>query len=187
MARCSVAGGQAGRRSAAADLESRKRDVLDLFAQSARDFLDGWFENDPIKARVRVRRGGRQLCQPRHAGLGLCPAPPRLRRGERQEGHVGPCDRRHGRDHASDGARRARRRASRSAPTAPVARVLVEEQGRAVAWRRQMARFTARRSSRPIVGPALLFTPTGRSQPTCPPISAARMDRFKTAGRAPSG
>ena len=28
----------------------RQRDVLDLFTKSARDFLDAWFESDPIKA-----------------------------------------------------------------------------------------------------------------------------------------
>jgi phytoene dehydrogenase-like protein len=29
---------------------TQQRDVLDLFTKSARDFLDGWFESDPIKA-----------------------------------------------------------------------------------------------------------------------------------------
>ncbi|MEE2692186.1 MAG: NAD(P)/FAD-dependent oxidoreductase [Pseudomonadota bacterium] len=28
----------------------RQRDVVDLFAKSARDFLDGWFETEPVKA-----------------------------------------------------------------------------------------------------------------------------------------
>lgn len=28
----------------------RKRDLLDLFTKSARDFLDGWFESEPVKA-----------------------------------------------------------------------------------------------------------------------------------------
>jgi phytoene dehydrogenase-like protein len=28
----------------------RKRDLLNLFTESARDFLDGWFESDPVKA-----------------------------------------------------------------------------------------------------------------------------------------
>jgi phytoene dehydrogenase-like protein len=28
----------------------QQRDLLDLFTKSARDFLDGWFESDPIKA-----------------------------------------------------------------------------------------------------------------------------------------
>lgn len=38
-----------GRRLAGLDLTAR-RDVLDLFAKSAGDWLDGWFESDPIKA-----------------------------------------------------------------------------------------------------------------------------------------
>ena len=63
---------------------------------------------------VRLRRHRRQLCQPLHAGLGLCDAASRVRRGERQEGRLGPRHRRHGRDHAGDGARRARATASRS-------------------------------------------------------------------------
>ena len=38
-----------GRRLGRLDLTGR-RDVLDLFAKSAGDWLDGWFESDPIKA-----------------------------------------------------------------------------------------------------------------------------------------
>ena len=52
---------------------------------------------------VRLGRRRRQLREPVHAGLGLRAAASLLRRGERQEGRVGPRDRRHGRDHAGDG------------------------------------------------------------------------------------
>ena len=45
-----------------------------------------------------------------------------LRRGERQEGRVGPRDRRHGRDHAGDGEGARSRAASRSDVDAPRAR-----------------------------------------------------------------
>ena len=38
-----------GRRIAGLD-QSGRRDLLDLFAKSAGDWLDGWFESDPIKA-----------------------------------------------------------------------------------------------------------------------------------------
>jgi phytoene dehydrogenase-like protein len=38
-----------GRQAAGLDLQGR-RDLLDLFAKSAGDWLDGWFESDPIKA-----------------------------------------------------------------------------------------------------------------------------------------
>ena len=41
--------GRVARRLGGLDLTAR-RDVLDLFAKSAGDWLDGWFESDPIKA-----------------------------------------------------------------------------------------------------------------------------------------
>jgi phytoene dehydrogenase-like protein len=41
--------GAVGRRVAALDVTGR-RDLLDLFTKSAGDWLDGWFESDPIKA-----------------------------------------------------------------------------------------------------------------------------------------
>ena len=41
--------GGLGKQAAALDVEGR-RDLLDLFARSAGDWLDGWFESDPIKA-----------------------------------------------------------------------------------------------------------------------------------------
>lgn len=42
-------GASVGRRLAGLDMTAR-RDLLALFAQSAGDYLDGWFESDPIKA-----------------------------------------------------------------------------------------------------------------------------------------
>ena len=41
--------GMVGRRLAGLD-QTGRRDLLDLFAKSAGDWLDGWFESDPIKA-----------------------------------------------------------------------------------------------------------------------------------------
>jgi len=41
--------GKLGRRLNRLDLE-QQRELLDLFAKSAGDYLDGWFESDPIKA-----------------------------------------------------------------------------------------------------------------------------------------
>ena len=63
---------------------------------------------------VRLRRHRGQLRESLLGGLRLRAAAPRVRRGQRQEGSVGPRDRRHGRDHASDGQvrGRARRRGS---------------------------------------------------------------------------
>lgn len=44
-----VAGLKAGNRFRKLDMEQR-RDLLDLFAKSAGDLLDAWFESDPVKA-----------------------------------------------------------------------------------------------------------------------------------------
>ena len=66
------------------------------------------------QGRLRLRRRGRQLRQSRQPGLGLCAAAPHLRRGERQEGRLGPRHRRHGRDHPGHGQGLRRLRASRS-------------------------------------------------------------------------
>jgi phytoene dehydrogenase-like protein len=42
-------GASLGKQAAGLDTQGR-RDLLDLFAKSAGDWLDGWFESDPIKA-----------------------------------------------------------------------------------------------------------------------------------------
>ena len=62
----------------------------------------------------RLRRNRRNLRQPLCGRHGLRAAASLLGRGERQEGRLGPCDRRHGRDCAGDRARlrRAQRRDS---------------------------------------------------------------------------
>ena len=44
-----IDGAAQGRRLAKMPLE-QQRDVLDLFVKSARQFLDGWFESEPVKA-----------------------------------------------------------------------------------------------------------------------------------------
>jgi phytoene dehydrogenase-like protein len=44
-----IAAATQGRKLAGLSLP-RQRDVLDLFTKSARSFLDGWFESDPVKA-----------------------------------------------------------------------------------------------------------------------------------------
>jgi phytoene dehydrogenase-like protein len=44
-----LSAGALGRRAASLDVQGR-RDLLDLFTKSAGDWLDGWFESDPIKA-----------------------------------------------------------------------------------------------------------------------------------------
>ncbi len=44
-----LSAGALGRQAASLDVQGR-RDLLDLFTKSAGDWLDGWFESDPIKA-----------------------------------------------------------------------------------------------------------------------------------------
>ena len=89
-----------------------RRELIDFFLKSAGDFLDSWFESDPIKALYGFDGIVGTYPEPLCAGHRLCAAAPCVRRGERQARRLGPCDRRHGRDHAGDGAvlRRARRR-----------------------------------------------------------------------------
>ena len=84
------AAGNAARRAASAgaspsSTSPQRQELLTLFASSAGDYLDGWFESDPIKAVYRLRRHRRQLCEPLLAGLGLRAAASRVRRGQRQE------------------------------------------------------------------------------------------------------
>ena len=94
--------------------ETGRRDLLALFSQSAGDWLDGWFESDPIKAVLGFDGVVGNYASPYTPGVGLCAAAPRLRRGERPQGRLGPRDRRHGRDHPGDGRRlRGTRRGDR--------------------------------------------------------------------------
>lgn len=44
-----LSAGRLGRQAAGLEVQGR-RDLLDLFAKSAGDWLDGWFDSDPIKA-----------------------------------------------------------------------------------------------------------------------------------------
>ena len=77
--------------------------AFQLFRKSAGDMLDDWFEFRPDQGCARLRRGRGQPREPLHAGLRLCAPAPRVRRSERQARRVGPRDRWHGRNHASDG------------------------------------------------------------------------------------
>ena len=100
----------------------QQRSLLDLFTRSAGEMLDERFESDLVKALFGFDAIVGNYASPYDAGLGLRDAAPCVRRGERQEGRLGPRHRRHGRDHAGDGARGARRMAPRSKPTPACAR-----------------------------------------------------------------
>ena len=77
--------------------------LYDLFTSSAGDHLDGWFEDDLVKALFGFDAVVGNLRQSLHARHRLRAAASRLRRGERQAPRLGPRHRRHGRDHAGDG------------------------------------------------------------------------------------
>ena len=76
-----------------------QRDLVEVFARSAGDFLDQWFESDPIKAILGFDGIVGTYAEPLRGGHGLRAPAPLLGRDERQKGRLGPCDRRHGRDH----------------------------------------------------------------------------------------
>ncbi len=81
----------------------QRRDLLDLFSESAADFLGGRFESAPVQAALAFDGVVGNLASPWTPGLGLCVAAPHLRRRQRQEGPMGPRGRRHGCHHSGDG------------------------------------------------------------------------------------
>ncbi len=70
---------QWGRSFRALPLESQ-RVIHELFTRSAGDLLDGWFEDEGLKARIRLRWHRRQLRQSLHTRHCIRVAAPRLRR-----------------------------------------------------------------------------------------------------------
>ena len=116
---------RAFRPAGAAEARRRREPAQPRGAAPPRRFLhqvggrhpDPLFLPRPRPGPVRLRRRRRPLFQPLCAGLGLRPPPPRLRRGGGGGGRLGPCDRRHGRDHARPWPRRRARPASRSCST----------------------------------------------------------------------
>ena len=69
---------------------AERRALLDLFTKSAADYLDGWFEAEPVKALFGFDAVVGNYASPYTPGTAYVHAPPRLRRGERQEGRLGP-------------------------------------------------------------------------------------------------
>ena len=135
---------------------------------------------------VRLRRHRRQLRQPLRAGLGLCAAAPRLRRGERQEGRLGPRHRRHGRDHAGDGAARRAGAAPRSKPTRRRARGDRREGPRRGRHPRRRRDHPRRDTSPANVNPKLLFDAAGADGGAARRNSSTAW-RAGAAAPAPSG
>ena len=162
--------GTAGISSAALLARSSSATCSTYSRCSAGEMLDERFEQRPGESAVRLRRHCRQLRQPLCGGLGLRDAAPCLRRGERQEGRLGPCHRRHGRDHGSHGARRARGHGAEMDDfEAGVREVIVERGPRRPASCSTMANdHPCEISSSSNVNPKLLYTrlvPSGALAP----------------------
>ena len=104
--------------------------AFSLIRKSAGDMLDDWFESDPIKAVLGFDAVVGNLASPYTPGSAYVLLHHVLRRSERQARRVGPRHRRHGRDHAGDGARRRPSTACASMCGAAVREIIVER-GRA--------------------------------------------------------
>jgi phytoene dehydrogenase-like protein len=87
-----------------------QRDLLDLFAASAGDFLDGWFESAPIKAAFGFDSVVGNYASPYTPGSAYVLVHHSFGEVNGRKGRLGPCDRRHGRDHPSHGESRHRAR-----------------------------------------------------------------------------
>ena len=94
---------------------ARKQDLLTLFAASAGDYLDGWFESEPIKALYGFDSIVGNYASPYSPGSAYVLLHHAFGSVNGKKGVVGPRHRRHGRDHAGDGesGRGAGRRDSR--------------------------------------------------------------------------
>ena len=104
-----------------------QRELLDLFTNSAGDYLDGWFESEPIKAAYGFDGVVGNYASPYTPGSAYVLLHHCFGEVNGKKGVVGPRDRRHGRDHAGDGEVRPPRAASRSASDARVREVIVEK------------------------------------------------------------
>ena len=89
-----------------------QRELLDLFTNSAGDYLDHWFESAPIKAAYGFDGIVGNYASPYTPGSAYVLLHHCFGEVNGKKGVMGPRDRRHGGDHASDGegGRRARRR-----------------------------------------------------------------------------
>ena len=161
-----------------------QRDLLDMFTKSAREFLDGWFEDDASSRAFAFDAVVGNYAGVSTPGLGLCAAAPRVRRGERQEGRLGPCGRRHGRDHRRRWRAACATRAWRSALRRRWRRCW-SMAGKAAGVRLESGEEMAAPIVAANVGPALLYRQLV-DPAISTPISAAG-SRSSRPARAPSG
>ena len=116
-----------------------------LMTMSSADYLDEWFEFDPLKATKSASGIIGTFLGPRSPGLGLRAAPPLHGRDRRRVPRLGLPEGRHRRDQRVDRERGARASAPRSAPTRPSSGSWSRTAARP-AWRSRTARRSPRRS-----------------------------------------
>ena len=181
--RALLAAARAGQaRSPSMDLEAQ-RDVMDLFAKSARDFLDGWFENEHVKAAFGFDAVVGNYASPDTPGSAYVLLHHVFGEVNGKKGAWGHCGRRHGRDHADDGGgvrRRGRRDQPRSAGRQGAGRW--RQGGRRAAGKRRGDRGDDRRRQ---CRPGAALPPAGRPRRPARPISraastASRPDRARS-------
>jgi phytoene dehydrogenase-like protein len=80
-----------------------RRELLDLFVISADDYLDRWFESDPIKAAYGFDSAVGNYASPYTAGSAYVLLHHVFGEVNGRKGCLGACDRRHGCDFSSDG------------------------------------------------------------------------------------
>ena len=90
---------RAGEAAPSASTSSPSRPPTSSAAISRIDLVQALFGFDAVVG---------HYASPYAPGTRLCPPPPRVRRGGGRRGRLGPCDRRHGRDHPGDGQGGAR-------------------------------------------------------------------------------
>ena len=93
-----------------------KRDVLDLFTMAAGDWLERWFESEPIKACFGFDSVVGNFASPWSPGTAYVLLHHVFGEVNGKKGTWGHADRRHGRHHAGDAPTRRWRAAWRSAP-----------------------------------------------------------------------
>ncbi len=172
-----VRAAQAGRRVKRLDMEAR-RDLLALFTQSAAEFLDGWFESEPVRAAFGFDSVVGSFASPYHPGTAYVLLHHCFGEVNGRKGVWG---------HAIGGmgavsgaiAAEARARGVEIEVDAPVAQVIVKD-GKAAGVVLGDGREIAGRSVIGNLNPKLLYLKMVARE-HLPPEFSARMERWKCA------
>ncbi len=151
--------------------------MLEIFTASAGDYLDHWFESAPIKAAFGFDAVVGNYASPYAPGSAYVLLHHCFGEVNGKKGAMGPCDRRHGRDHAGDGERGRARGASKSARRARCAKCWSKKAAPPASSRegRSVPRKNRRRQRQSETAVSRLSIPQTR----CPRISSDRIGRWR--------